>query len=109
MALTGLQFGKRTTGTLNARIYGKSKEMIKSGADYSKEIRGEAFDRVQRYIESNSRWLEVRFTSSNSMIRMRYSMRPAHSGRIREVVVSHTVLPATIRGHGGPNRPNRRT
>jgi hypothetical protein len=42
--LTGLQFGRRTTGTLNARIYDKTEEMKKSGADYWKEIWGDAFN-----------------------------------------------------------------
>ena len=42
--LTGLQFGKRKTGTINARIYNKSEELKRSGADYWKDIWGDAYD-----------------------------------------------------------------
>ena len=42
--LTGLQFGKRSTGTINGRIYNKTEEMKLSGADYWKDIWGDAFD-----------------------------------------------------------------
>jgi hypothetical protein len=42
--LTGLRFGKRSTGTINARIYNKTEELKASGAQYWKGIWGEAFD-----------------------------------------------------------------
>ncbi|HVB50278.1 MAG TPA: hypothetical protein VND89_00860 [Acidimicrobiales bacterium] len=43
--LTGLQFGRRSTGTINARIYDKTEELKHSGAEYWKEIWGDGFDR----------------------------------------------------------------
>lgn len=42
--LTGLQFGKRSSGTVDARLYNKTKEMLASGAEYWKEIWGEEYD-----------------------------------------------------------------
>jgi hypothetical protein len=42
--LTGLQFGKRETGTINARIYDKTEELKRSGAEYWKDIWGEKFN-----------------------------------------------------------------
>ena len=43
-SLTGLQFGKRKTGTVNARIYDKTEEIKTSGALYWNDIWGERFN-----------------------------------------------------------------
>jgi len=43
-ALTGLQFGKRSSGTVDARLYNKSIELQISGAEYWKEIWGDSYD-----------------------------------------------------------------
>lgn len=43
-ALTGLQFGKRSSGTVDARIYNKTIEILSSGSEYWKEIWGDSYD-----------------------------------------------------------------
>jgi hypothetical protein len=43
--LSGFQFGKRRTKTLSGRIYDKTMEIHRSGADYWEAIWGEQFDR----------------------------------------------------------------
>lgn len=43
--LTGFQFGQRRTKTLSGRIYDKTMEIRKSGADYWTEIWGDRYDR----------------------------------------------------------------
>ena len=42
--LNGLQFGKRSSGTVDARLYNKTTEILTSGADYWKEIWNETYD-----------------------------------------------------------------
>jgi hypothetical protein len=42
--LTGLQFGKRSSGTVDARIYNKTIEILSSGSEYWKELWGDAYD-----------------------------------------------------------------
>jgi hypothetical protein len=42
--LTGLQFGKRTSGTVDARLYNKTIEILSSGAKYWKDIWGDRYD-----------------------------------------------------------------
>jgi hypothetical protein len=42
--LNGLQFGKRSSGTVDARLYNKTKEMLTSGSDYWKEIWNDTYD-----------------------------------------------------------------
>jgi hypothetical protein len=42
--LNGLQFGKRSSGTVDARLYNKSIEIVSSGAEYWKEIWNETYD-----------------------------------------------------------------
>jgi hypothetical protein len=41
--LNGLQFGKRSSGTVDARLYNKSTEIASSGAEYWKEIWNDSY------------------------------------------------------------------
>ncbi len=43
--LTGLQFGRRTSGTVTCRIYDKSAEASRSGAGYWPQVWGDRYDR----------------------------------------------------------------
>lgn len=43
-AFTGLQFGSRSTGTASGRIYDKTRDILRTGADYWKDLWGGAFD-----------------------------------------------------------------
>ena len=42
--LNGLQFGKRSSGTVDARLYNKTIEIVSSGAEYWKEMWNETYD-----------------------------------------------------------------
>jgi hypothetical protein len=42
--LSGLQFGKRSSGTVDARLYNKTKELHKSGGEYWREMWNETYD-----------------------------------------------------------------
>ena len=42
--LTGLQFGKRSSGAIDARVYNKSIELLASGADYWHDVWNEKYD-----------------------------------------------------------------
>lgn len=42
--LTGLQFGKRSSGTIDARVYNKSIEILTSGSDYWHDVWNENYD-----------------------------------------------------------------
>jgi hypothetical protein len=42
--LNGLQFGKRSSGTVDARLYNKTVEILTSGSDYWKEIWNDTYD-----------------------------------------------------------------
>jgi hypothetical protein len=42
--LTGFSFGRRKTGTITARIYEKSRDAERKGADFWGDVWGEAFD-----------------------------------------------------------------
>ena len=42
--LSGLQFGKRSSGTVDARLYNKTNEMLKSGAQYWREMWNDTYD-----------------------------------------------------------------
>jgi hypothetical protein len=42
--LNGLQFGKRSSGTVDARLYNKTNELRTTGADYWKEIWNDSYD-----------------------------------------------------------------
>ncbi|MBW4079234.1 MAG: hypothetical protein HIU84_12145 [Acidobacteria bacterium] len=46
----GLQFGKRTSGTISARLYDKTIESAKTGSLYWKDIWGENFDPDQQVL-----------------------------------------------------------
>lgn len=46
----GLQFGKRTSGTISARLYDKTIESAKTGSLYWKDIWGEDFDPADRVL-----------------------------------------------------------
>ena len=46
-SLTGLLFGKRSTGTVEARIYDKTEEIKTSGAQYWKDIWSDRYDPAQ--------------------------------------------------------------
>jgi hypothetical protein len=42
--LSGLQFGKRSSGAVDARLYNKTNEILTSGSDYWKEIWSDTYD-----------------------------------------------------------------
>jgi hypothetical protein len=42
--LSGLQFGKRSSGTVDARLYNKTNELLKSGAQYWREMWNDTYD-----------------------------------------------------------------
>src|SRR5665213_4380535 len=42
--LSGLQFGKRSSGTVDARLYNKTNEILISGAEYWKEMWNDSYD-----------------------------------------------------------------
>ena len=52
--LNGLQFGKRSSNTVDARLYNKTNEILTSGSDYWKEIWSDKYD-------ANSDVLRVEF------------------------------------------------
>ncbi len=44
-SLTGLQFGRRTSGTVSARLYDKTREIASGDGQYWPEIWGGEFDK----------------------------------------------------------------